>query len=75
MKARDIIPGWPRGKSTSGHSAAYLWPHLLWLTPYDLQAIAYRRQFEEEEEANRCYHAGQQAMVDRFRQGGWHLVL
>ena len=64
MKARDIIPGWPRGKSTSG--PAYD-PNLptLWMPHH-------RTIYESVQEAHleSLYREGQQAMVDRFRQHG-----
>lgn len=52
MKARDIIPGWPRGRSTS---APEKWHWIEW--PW---------RIDEDDILNRNYHAQQQAMVTAY---------
>lgn len=69
MKARDIIPGWPRPKQTSVPYAP--------IAPWWFGTFAYRIpddyvnmacQYQHEQEANRRYHEEQQQMVDRWRR-------
>jgi hypothetical protein len=63
MKARDIIPGWPRGRSTVN-----AWPQ-------DLDMLWFRRNLSKEAvlllkadaDLTREYHEDQQLMVDGFR--------
>jgi len=70
LKARDIIPGWPRGRSTEcAHRFYWMW------FPYPLlnQGLLcvddyWRAAVEEEVRLTREYHEQQQAMVDEFRR-------
>lgn len=60
VKAREVIPGWPRGKSTSGPSLPPVWiPH----SPTVWESVS-------ESCSESIYHAAQQAMVDRWHQDG-----
>lgn len=68
MKARDIIQGWPRGRSTSRpwpfEAASFWFMTILRIrSPFDLALM------KEEAEADREYHYAQQLMVDRWRAG------
>lgn len=66
MKAREVIPGWPRGRSCSrpsGQDEPLCWMPWKFRSPYD------RAMFEDELDYERRYHARQQLMVDRWRQG------
>lgn len=67
MKARDIIPGWPRGKSTSFPTLPTVW---LPLHPTICENI-------DESRCNALYHWLQQEMVDRDRrlEAEWRYVL
>jgi hypothetical protein len=68
MKARDIIPGWPRGKSTSPP-----WPIL----PYYPAIVTLTQScdlgdlilMDWERRSDRAYHEEQQIMVDEWRKG------
>jgi hypothetical protein len=66
VKARDIIPGWPRGRST-----VVLWPDWecapwLWLTNWK-SAEGYA-----DWAADREYHEAQQRMTTRFLTERFH---
>lgn len=69
MKARDIIPGWPRGKSTSPGPDLYVSPFWtrIWVhccpSPYDLAML------EDQLDSDRRYHEAQQRMVDQWHRG------
>lgn len=52
MKARDIIRGWPRGRSTSGYP----------LRDAGMFMTRSRKTIEDE-----IYHENQQSMVDNYR--------
>lgn len=73
MKARDIIPGWPRGKSTTQPYPVHRFESMLTLYFYEQveQAKEYGRQVDAEDEENRHYHAEQQFMVDEYLGHGW----
>lgn len=59
MTARDIIPGSPRGRTTSGGPLCLqAWHYFLFCTSSPEMA--------EQIELERAYHAGQQAMVNHF---------
>lgn len=53
MKARNIIPGWPRGRSTESASK---WTMPRWFRYWD----------DPDADATEAYHAGQQAMVNAY---------
>jgi hypothetical protein len=68
MKARDIIPGWPRGKSTSGPPRVGITLLQVWL-----YANGWNEGMSSEAHdvmSDVHYHEGHQAMVDRWRQHG-----
>ena len=66
LKARDLIPGWPRGRSTVvgwNVDGLAMFGFLGWY-PRDEHS---RTQAWLEIAESRAYHAGQQAMVDGYR--------
>ena len=76
LKARDIVPGWPRGRSTSCRASGdwqyadfmIQWYRLLgWGEP----AKEYAHRLRE----NREYHERQQAMVDHYRKYFWTPIM
>lgn len=60
LKARDIIPGWPRGRST-----ADMWPD--WKS-VDMGEVFWPNRAEKiaELKLDREYHEAQQQMVNEF---------
>jgi hypothetical protein len=67
LKARDIIPGWPRGRSTSAEGR----DRIIGLGMYRIRFLGNLKGFElfaEEVRLTRKYHEQQQAMVDEFRR-------
>jgi hypothetical protein len=78
MKARDIIPGWPRGRSTT---SAQFPKFPAWMYSMRYRVDEPGRWDPDIElhlasmEADANYHEGQQRMVDEFiRQGGLKIV-
>jgi hypothetical protein len=72
MKARDIIAGWPKGRSTST-SAATLPP---WMYRYNGTGIDWDiERYLATLEADAEYHATQQKKVDDFRACGAMKIL
>lgn len=63
MKARDIIPGWPKGKSTE--SRARDWEYReFWIWPWQMWTEETREYLRD----NREYHELQQRLEDfRYR--------
>jgi hypothetical protein len=61
MKARDIIPGWPRGHSTS---APFPTETPMWRLGTDWGEVADRLIDSED---NRKYHAEQERMMHEWR--------
>lgn len=82
IKARDIVPGWPRGRSTVGADRMSWFYHILFFrhlglrVPFlcsygDLQRYEYdSKNFNFELEYETVYRQMQQAMVDEFRKNG-----
>jgi hypothetical protein len=75
-KARDVVKGWPRGRSTES-----FWPHMRFLgRPFQTNAQYYRYnmfgetekivpefRYRAEHALESAYRAGQNAMVDNYR--------
>jgi hypothetical protein len=61
VKARDIIPGWPRGKSTTQPTV----PPLTFWEEHEGQWFEMVTGYFPS--CDRRYHAQQQAMVDEYR--------
>ncbi len=59
-KARDIIPGWPRSKSTMA-----MWPHA-WSRFY-VWSTGDEFRLKTEEALESAYRAGQNGVVDNYR--------
>lgn len=64
MKARDVVPGWPRGRSTSVHSPdepgdMLIWGRCSWST-------ADYEKLKAEVAENHRYHQQQAAMLNQF---------
>src|SRR5271154_6953170 len=65
-KARDVVPGWPRGKSTGESMWCFGWYSTFsFRTSKQPAGDAFRRTTEEALESS--YRAGQQAMADDYR--------
>lgn len=65
MKARDVVPGWPKGRSTSLPLQEWAWP--TWTLPYfRYKSDADTRQWRSDRYAEADYHAKQQAMVTAY---------
>lgn len=68
LKARDLIPGWPRGRSTVVLNDP--WLHSIWWWtfcnhPSERHIELKRREVSDD----RAYHAGQSEMVERYKYG------
>lgn len=59
MKARDIIPGWPRGRTTVGGRDLAYYEFFSWPWPSRFLTL-------EELDQERKYHEGQQSMVNSY---------
>lgn len=64
QKARDIIEGWPRGRSTMTPYPKRCWWHLLYLYQSSTSLDNYNKAKEFEFE--NTYHQMQQAMVNEW---------
>jgi hypothetical protein len=66
MKARDLVPGWPRPRSTV--VLAWNWRCFSFGGRYLRGRVAEDEwlKYESERKANDEYHEGQQAMVDSY---------
>lgn len=73
LKARDIVPGWPRGRSSSSSFVSNLWQYADFLkemsfwTAYHMFGVS--PDTVKYLISNAEYHQQQQKMVDEFRKG------
>ena len=70
IKARDIIPGWPRSRSTMSTCDEWNWgfKYLRFWNRYRDWTDADLQRGVVEQAADADYHARQAAMVDSFRR-------
>lgn len=69
LKARDLVKGWPRGRSTSRFDS-WKWK----LDPFFLRINEPREEFIREGLADERYHQAQREMVDGFFERYRHPV-
>jgi len=70
-KARDLVPGWPRGRSTLGpwpRSMYPAWFYAAYMRVCSLDHYEGAQRLLQENVANDLYHESQQRMVDEHRR-------
>jgi hypothetical protein len=68
MKAREIIPGWPRGRSCSRSYAQDEGGWASWWMMYRVRNPFEREKVEQDIDAEMAYRRKQQRMVDLYRK-------
>ena len=74
LKARDIVSGWPRGRSTA--TCTDPWKYSLWWWAFCKHPTENHLQRKQDDLLlDRDYHFAQSQMVDRYRRTGWDPIM
>jgi hypothetical protein len=69
LKARDLIPGWPRGKSCSAPYGQDEGGYAAWWMKFRVRDPFELLRLEQDVEAELAYRRGQERMVTLYRHG------